>query len=193
MKLRAFIRSLLVLALALAACRAAAHLADGVRAQNGVYYVATDGNDVPGGGSSASPWATITYALDNVPDGSTILVRPGTYTGRVRLRGTFTQGVIVRSEVSYQARLRHDSTVVTCFYGQGITLEGFDIAHSGTEAGALVIQVQDLRGEPGGDDLVSRITLRNNVLHDSFNNDILKVNNGAGEVTVEGNVFYNLS
>ena len=162
-----------------------------VTAQGNVYYVATDGDDTTGDGSASNPWATITHALVSVPDGSTILVRPGTYTGRVRLRGTFAQGVTVRSEVAYQARLRHDSTVVTCFYGQGITLEGFDIAHSGPDAGALVIQIQDLIGEPGGDDFVSRITLRDNVLHDSYNNDILKINNGAGQITVEGNVFYN--
>ena len=160
-------------------------------AQADVYYVATDGSDNTGDGSASNPWATITHALDNVPDGSTILVRSGTYTGRVRLRGTFAEGVTVRSEVDYQARLRHSSTVVTCFYGQGITLEGFDVAHSGSGAGALVIQIQDLRGEPGGDDFVSRITLRNNVLHDSYNNDVLKINNGAGQITVEGNVFYN--
>ena len=81
--------------------------------------------------------------------------------------------------------------MVTCFYGQSIALEGFDIAHSGSGAGALVIQIQDLIGEPGGDDYVRRITLRNNLLHDSYNNDILKINNGSGSVTVEGNVFYN--
>lgn len=159
--------------------------------QNGIYYVATDGSDLSGDGTPAKPWATITHALDSVPDGSTVLVRPGTYTGRVRLRGTFAQGVSVRSQVPYQARLRHDATVVTCFYGQGITLEGFDIAHSGPGAGPLVIQIQDLIEEPGGSDFVSRIVLRNNVLHDSYNNDILKVNNGAGQITVEGNMFYN--
>jgi hypothetical protein len=87
--------------------------------------------------------------------------------------------------------LRNDGTVVTCFYGKGITLEGFDIAHSGPGSGALVIQIQDLLGEPGGGDYVSRITLRDNVLHDSFDNDILKVNNGAGQITIEGNIFYN--
>jgi hypothetical protein len=38
---------------------------------------------------------------------------------------------------------------------------------------------------------VSRITLRDNVFHDSFNNDIVKVNNGADDVTIEGNLFYN--
>jgi len=162
-------------------------------AQGSVYYVATTGSDLSGDGSYARPWATITHALDNVPDGSTILVRPGTYTGRVRLRGVFSQGVVVRSEVPYQARLRHNDTVVTYFYGKGITLEGFDIAHSGPGAGALVIQIQDLIGEPGGSDFVSRITLRNNVLHDSYNNDILKINNGAGDILVECNIFYNQS
>ena len=156
-----------------------------------VYYVATDGSDTTGDGSAADPWATITHALDSVPDGSTVLVRPGTYSGRVRLRGTFSQGVTVRSEVPYQAQLRNDATVVTCFYGQGITLEGFDIAHNGPGAGALVIQIQDLLGPPGGDDATSRITLRDNVIHDSYNNDLLKVNYGARDVLVEGNVFYN--
>lgn len=158
------------------------------------YYVATladGGSDETGNGTPTQPWATITHALDNVPDDSTILVRPGVYNGRVRLRGQFSQGVTIRSEIPYQAQLRHSDTVVTCFYGQGITLEGFDIAHTGSGAGALVIQIQDLIGSPGGAEIVSRITLRNNVLHDSYNNDILKINNGAGNITVEGNIFYN--
>lgn len=156
----------------------------------GAYYVATTGSDTTGNGSSGAPWATITHALDSVPDGSTILVRPGTYNGLVRLRGQFSQGVVVRAETPYQARLRHTAsdTVVTCFYGQGITLEGFDIAHSEPGAGALVIQIQDLIEGP---ERVSRIVLRNNILHDSYNNDILKINNGASDILVEGNVFYN--
>jgi hypothetical protein len=150
--------------------------------------VATDGSDTTGDGSSADPWATITHAVDEAPDGATILVRPGTYFGDVQLRQQFAQGITVRSEVPYQARLRHDATVVKCFYGRGIVFEGFDVAHDGPGAGALVIQVQDLLLDAEG---VSRITFRNNVLHDSFNNDILKINNGARNVTVERNVFYN--
>lgn len=54
--------------------------------------------------------------------------------------------------------------MATCFYGKGISLEGFDIAHSGPGAGAVVIQIQDLLGDPGGDDAVSNITLKNNIL-----------------------------
>ena len=157
----------------------------------GSYWVTTAGDDATGDGSELKPWATITHALDQVPDGATILVGPGTYTGQVRLTGTFAQGVTVLSQPPYQARLRNDGAVVICFYGRGIILEGFDIAHSGPGAGALVIQIQDLIGNPRGDEMVSRITLRNNILHDSYNNDILKINNGAGDITVEGNLFYN--
>jgi len=155
------------------------------------FYVATDGSDLTGDGSDLTPWATISHAVLQVADGSTILVRPGTYLGRVELDASFPTGIVIRSEVPYMAQLRHDSTVVTAFTGQGITLEGFDIAHDGTGASPLVVHIQDLRGEPGDDDFTRRITLRNNVIHDSFNNDILKINNGASEVIVEGNLFYN--
>ena len=158
-----------------------------------VFHVATDGDDDGGDGSAGAPWASIGHAITQVPDGSTILVAPGTYAGQVDLDESFAAGVVIRSEVPYQARLRHSGTVVRVFTGQGITLEGFDVAHDGPGAGALVIQIQDLRGEPGGEDRVSRIVLRDNVLHDSQDNDILKINNGAGDVLVERNVFYNQS
>ena len=161
-------------------------------AQGSDYYVATDGDDDTGDGSISNPWATITHALDNVPDGSTILVRPGDYTGRVRVRGDFAQGVTVRSEVPYQARLRHSDTVVTVYTHpsgvQGITLEGFDIAHDGPGAGALVVHI-----DGDGNGSVSHITLRDNVLHDSYNNDILKINHATHHITVTGNIFYNQS
>ena len=161
------------------------------QAQGSTYYVALDGSDATGDGSSSTPWATITHALDSVPDGSTILVRPGDYAGRVRIRGTFALGVTVRSEIPYQARLRYTDTVVTAYVHsdgcRGITLEGFDIAHvDGEDIGALVVHV-----DGGGNGGVSYITLRNNVLHDSYNNDILKINHGVEHITVEGNLFYN--
>ncbi len=158
--------------------------------QGTMYYVATDGDDGAGDGSADAPWATITHALDNAEDPSTILVRPGTYNGRIRMRGSFTQGVTVRSEVPYQARLRHDGPVLT-FYKhpagcEGITLEGFDVAHSDAGASALVVHL-----DGGGDNSVSRITLRDNILHDSYDNDILKINNSTTQIVVERNMFYN--
>jgi hypothetical protein len=76
------------------------------------YFVATDGSDQSGDGTENSPWATITHALDNADDGSEILVKPGEYSGRIRLRGTFEQGVTVKSQLPYRARLRHSETSV---------------------------------------------------------------------------------
>lgn len=161
-------------------------------AAQSTFYVATDGVDTPAGGTLAAPWATITYALDQVPDQSLILVRPGNYSGRIRIRGSFAQGVTVRSEVPYQARLRAAEAVLTIYNDnaniEGISIEGFDIAHSGPGAAALVVQIQD-----GASTETRRITLRDNILHDSYNNDILKINNGASQIRVVGNLFYNQS
>jgi hypothetical protein len=156
-----------------------------------VFHVAVAGDDAAGDGSEGAPWATIGHAIRQVPDGSTILVGAGTYSGRIRLDESFAAGVVIRSAEPYRARLRNNGPVVTIYTGQGITLEGFDIAHDGPGASALVVQIQDLRGEAGGDDRTGRIVLRGNVLHDSYANDILKINNGAGDVLVERNVFYN--
>ncbi len=156
----------------------------------GTFYVSTTGNDSTGDGSNGNPWATITNALDNVPDGSLILVKAGVYNGRIRIRGTFPTGVTVRSEVPYQAILQNNGTVITAYTHpdgvQGITLEGFEIRHDGSGAAPLVVHI-----DGGGDGSVSHITVRNNILHDSYDNDILKINNATHDILVEGNLFYN--
>lgn len=153
------------------------------------FYVAVNGSDVTGTGSANNPWATIGYAVDNVPSGATIFVQPGTYTGQVDLQPTFLgQEVTIRSAVPYQAKLRNDDTVITCYRCQGISIEGFDIAHTDNNPNKYVIQIQDAAGNGSAG---TRITLRNNVIHDSYNNDLVKVNNGANEVLIEGNMFYN--
>jgi hypothetical protein len=153
------------------------------------YYVSPEGNDWGGNGSMEQPWATIGQALQRVEDGATILVRPGIYFGQVALERRFSQGVTVQSEQAYQAQLRHDDTVVICYFCQGITLSGFNIAHTGAGAGRYVIQIQDLNGDGSGG---RQVMLRNNIIHDSRNNDLLKINNGADTITVEGNLFYNM-
>ena len=140
------------------------------------YYVATNGSDTTGDGSLANPWATIQYAVGQAPDGSTILVRPGTYTGRTRFTRHFVQGLTVRSEVPYQAVLTSTNDHVITMYGSNvgasyITLEGFEI-HS--QPGNTTPVMVHLDGG-GKSQLVHHITIRNNILHDSFSNDILKM------------------
>jgi parallel beta-helix repeat protein len=45
----------------------------------GVYYVAPGGIDTPTGGSNDSPWASVQYAANTAPAGSTIYIHEGTY------------------------------------------------------------------------------------------------------------------
>ncbi len=157
----------------------------------GTYHVAEDGSDASLTCSSISPCATITHALDMAMDNKSVIeVHPGTYNGRIRIRGYFFQGIIIRSQIPYKAKLRHTGTVITVYTDaaliSGITLEGFDIAHSGEGAGALVVHI-----DGNGNNAVKNITLKNNILHDSYNNDILKINNASTNIVVRGNMFYN--
>lgn len=153
-----------------------------------VYYVATDGNDGSGNGSANKPWKTINHAFDKVPAGATILVRPGTYTGRIEITRRFSEPVTLRSEIDYQAKLRNNHQVLICFECRNVIIEGFDMAHNGPGADRYVVQIQDTTSNgTGGRDVI----IRNNVMHDSYNNDILKINSGAQDIIVENNMFYN--
>ena len=154
------------------------------------YYVAVNGRNEGGDGSRDNPWATIDYAVQHVSDGSVIWVQPGTYHGAVELQARFDEEVRIVAAVPYQARLRHPGIVLGCHLCRGIVIEGFDIAHSLPNADQYVIQIQDREGRGEGG---RNITLRNNVLHDSYNDDIIKVNNGAQHITIENNIFYNQS
>ena len=151
-------------------------------------YVAITGSDTSGDGSAENPWASITHATAHCSDGDLILVKPGTYSGTQRLQGQWATGITVRSEIPYQAKLRNNKLVVRCWYGQNIVFEGFDLAHDGPDADPVVMQVQNYNDASNP---VQNIVIRNNIFHDSYNNDLLRVMNGAINVTVEGNMFYN--
>lgn len=156
-----------------------------------VYVVAVDGDDETGQGTAVSPWGTLSHAVSQVPDGSVIDVGPGDYFGPQELIGEFDSGITVRAVPPYQARLRHSGPVLTLARAQGITVEGFDIAHVAQGAERFVVHIRDDFGPPGGEAFSTRIVLRDNVIHDSFNDDLLRIDSGTAGITVEGNVFYN--
>nr|MBX2847409.1 hypothetical protein [Acidiferrobacterales bacterium] len=119
---------------------------------------------------------------------ASIEVASGTYSGRVRLDQQFSTPVTIRATDAYQARLRHNAgAALICFSCQGIIIEGFDIAHDVDNVGGLVIQIQTTNPSIAA----SNVTLRNNIIHDSTDNDLLKINNGAESILVENNIFYN--
>jgi hypothetical protein len=163
--------------------------ADGEAAASGPLHVAPDGQNAyeAGAGSARRPFATINFAIEQARDGGTIVVAPGSYPGRVTLDRVFDKGLTIRSELPYQAKLHNQADkVIRCYGCANVTIEGFDISHDGPGAEPIVVQIDGDEGKGG-----RNVVLRNNVLHDSYNNDILKINNGARGVRVTGNVFYN--
>jgi hypothetical protein len=158
-----------------------------VSAQSGCeYWVAPAGlNTNPG--TFAQPWATLDYASDTVPDNNcTVWFKDGTYTGTHSLYERFSTTTTFKAQNPYRAVLQYNGTVVKLFGARNMVFEGFEFRHINASAGALVVQIQQ-----GNGNWAENIVLRNNIFHDSYNNDLLKINNGAKFVTVEGNLFYN--
>ena len=176
-------RILLSFTLALAAARADAQVCQ--------FWVAPGGND-GGPGTSGQPWATLDNASARVlamgASGATVCFRDGVYSGGNSLYERFTALTTFRAENAYRAALENNSRAVSLFGARNMVFEGFEFRHSGPGAAGLVVQVQ----QDGGTGLWAEdVTFRDNVFHDSWNNDILKINNGARFIRVEGNVFYN--
>ena len=138
-------------------------------------------------GTLGSPWATLDHASAAVPDDTcTVFFQDGVYTGTHSLYERFETPTTFKAANRYRAVLQYSGTVVKLFGAKNMILEGFELRHSGAGAGALVMQVQQ-----GDGFWAENITIRDTVFHDSWNNDLLKINNGARFITVENNVFYN--
>lgn len=152
--------------------------------QGPVVYVATTGSNTGGNGSSESPWATISYAVTKMPDiGGTIIVRDGTYRGNVAIRRRFSNMLTIRAEHAYAARLRHDDAqALSIWDAQNVVVTGFDIAKDKYPTSAPLL-VQIARS--------STIALIDNIIHDSNNNDVLKINESPRDILIANNVFAN--
>lgn len=138
-------------------------------------------------GTYEQPWATLKEAAKKVPDNlCTVWFKPGNYVGENRLNRRFATPTLFKSYAPYRAVLSAPGSVVSISGGVNIILEGFDIHHQNPAADPLVVAI-----DRSDDGWAERITLRNNLIHDSFNNDLLKIYNGSRFVTVQNNIFYN--
>jgi MYXO-CTERM domain-containing protein len=167
-------------------------------ALGGTFLVAPGGSDTTGDGSAAKPWATIGQALKSVPDdGSTILVKDGTYKGQTLIGRSFKKLVTVRAENAYRARLTNPGGVVIACYLPGagnFKIAGFEITNgSGFACTARqnpLVHLQD----------VTDVTLEDNIIHDNAVaggcNELIKVNSGSPNlaprnIQIAGNLLYN--
>jgi len=157
--------------------------ADGCR-----YWVAPEGDDgAPG--TRERPWATLEHAAAAVPDdGCTVSFAVGVYQGSNNLKRRFDTPTAFTSATQYRAVLEHDGTVLDIDGGRNITIEGFELRHTGPETpGSAYVAIVDRRDDTWSED----ITFRDNIFHDSYGDDLLKIHNGVRLATVDGNVFYN--
>jgi len=153
-------------------------------AQTGsTYFVAPAGSDSAGDGSSGRPWATLTKAVASVPDnGSTVVVRNGTYEGLVRISRKFANPTVFRAENPYRAKFRNRSQLVLMISGAAnVELSGFDFSRGGSTSSPLAIHIAASQN----------IVLYNNLIHESYNNDLLKINESSRNILIIGNRFRN--
>ncbi|MDN3652413.1 hypothetical protein QWY77_06505 [Thalassotalea ponticola] len=152
-----------------------------------IYYVALDGHDYKGKGTKVSPWRHIEFAVFKAEDDSLIIVKPGVYDGRVKISKAFKTGITIKSEIPYAAKLTANQRVLALVKNaSNIRIEGFEIRHKDAQASPVVVHI-----DAWGTTNVYGISLVNNIIHDSFNNDLLKINYGAHHILVNCNLFYN--
>ena len=150
------------------------------------FYVGLGGTDdtaLGRGASPENPWRTIGFAVQYVPDAdATVLVLDGVYLNpEIYLGRVFATRLTIRARTPYRAILMNTGgkPIFRSFGGANYTIEGFVI---GPTHSVLAVQIAD--GARG-------FVFRNNIFRDSFDNDLLKINDRASDVLVEGNVFYN--
>jgi parallel beta-helix repeat protein len=144
-----------------------------------VYYVSTGGAD-SADGSAASPWRTISHAMDaKLAPGDAVVVKPGTYTETVWIDqgGSSAANLTLRSEVPGQAKIvaPAGSYSAVNLRANYVTVDGFDVKGGGGHA---------IDGEG-----VHHTVVRNNTAHDSGGSGISYARSEF--MTIEGNTAYN--
>jgi len=140
-------------------------------------------------GSFIEPWATLDYAAAHIPDNHcTVWFKDGIYSGSNNLTERFATPTLFKAVNPYYAVLEHSGNVIELDGVRNMIFEGFEMRHLGPGADRYIV-IADRRNNIWSE----YVTFRNNIFHDSYNEDILKIHNGARFFTVEGNIFYNQS
>ncbi|HUF59005.1 MAG TPA: hypothetical protein VMR89_05920 [Actinomycetota bacterium] len=151
-------------------------------------WVAPTGDDRDPGGPNA-PWATLEHAVEAVPDrGCTVWFEDGVYRGTSEIERRFSERTVFRAVNDYRAILQSRRMVLDIGDAASLmTFTGFRIRQVAGGSGVAVYVSGDTANQPAP----HRITFLNNILHDSFDEDLMKIRSRARAITVRGNVFYN--
>jgi len=157
------------------------------------YYVSTVGVDSTSGGTLLSPWKTIPYALKQVPAGSTIQLRAGTYSGGFTVAKQGTTLEAYPHEVAKIAAPTTDSRVEVSVRIQvdadNVTLRNLDIS------GGYYYAVKTETNWDSGPEFMpyhgpKNLLIENSKLHDS-GRDVIKLTFGADYARILKSEIYN--
>jgi hypothetical protein len=138
-------------------------------------------------GTAARPWATLAHAASEVDDARcTVWFANGTYSGPNKVRRRFSTPTVFRAAEPYRAVFEHDDTVLVIGGARNLVFQGLRLRHAGPGSGGLLAYVDQT-----AEAWTEHVTFRDNIFHDSHDDDLLKLHDGARFVTVTGNVFYN--
>lgn len=138
-------------------------------------------------GTVNAPWATLEHASEASADNAcTIWVNPGVYFGNHRINRRYTSQTFFKAVEPYKAVFENTGPVVNVSGAARITFSGLQFRHAGTANAPLVFVID--QNDKGW---AENIELRDNIFHDSYDNDLLKIHDGVKFVSVFGNVFYN--
>jgi hypothetical protein len=183
---------LALVALAVVACALvpAAPVGAAVRSSC-VRWVSPKGSD-RWSGSSAKPWATLRHAARAVPDDRcTVWFRDGVYKGYNHVERRFKTWTTFRAVHPYEAVFVSSSIALEIGPSAShIVVQGLQFHQTGPSATGDLVYVS---GADSGTPAPSDIVLRDNVIHDAWGDDLLKIRSAAHDITVAGNVFYDQS
>ncbi len=139
-------------------------------------------------GSFARPWATMEHASEAARDDScTIWFKDGIYRGFNELERRFETPTTFRAVNDFRAVLEADGPAIEMDGIKNMHFSGFEIRHSGPGADKTLL-IMDRRDDIYWSEYIS---FTNNIIHDSYNNDLFKIHNGVRHLTIRGNIFYN--
>lgn len=139
-------------------------------------------------GTESQPWATMEHAGIAVPDnGCTVWFKDGIYVGNSDMNERYTAQTVFKAVHPYQAILQHTGVTLEVNGGRNMRFEGFRFRHINSPTTTKHVVIVEQRNNQWAEQIV----FANNIFHDSYNNDLLKIHNGSRFIRVEGNVFYN--
>jgi hypothetical protein len=153
-----------------------------------VVYVSPAGSDLRGDGSREKPCCSLGYAISTVADRDhpTVILLPGLYQDSQSLSRHFQNPCTIKSETPYQARLCSPKTsnrVLSIYSGSNITLEGLELFGSGATRGEYLVHI--------GTKEAHHIEFDNCIIHDGYNNDLIKINDQTHDIAFRNCVFFN--